>query len=180
MSIRSTWRALGAAVLVATALLAAGCGSSKNSQTTTISTADWANGVCGAAVTYQASLTDAVTSLTGNLSKSGLQDVADQVKSATDTFISTTKDLGKPNTTDGQQAKQTLDTLASGLDKDVSTIKDAATNGVVSGIPAITSALTTAQSQITTAFNDLKGLDPAGELGTAFSQAPPCASFTGS
>ena len=170
-----------AALGVAVALLATGCGSSKkNTTTTTSSTVDWANSVCGAADTYGSSLTDAAKSLTGNPSKSGLQDAADQVKSATDTFVSTIKGVGKPNTQSGEQAKATLDTLATQLDADSSTIQGATGEGLLSGVAAATGALATAQTQIKTAFNQLKALDAKGELGQAFSQASSCSSLTSS
>jgi hypothetical protein len=170
-----------AAGLAATAILAAGCGSKSSTTTeTTSSTVTWANGVCGAAVTYEAALKSAAKSLASSPSKSGLQAAADQVKTATNTFVSTTKGLGKPDTSAGQQAKQTLDTLSTGLNKDVSTIENASGGGVIAGIPVITTALTTAQSQITTAFTQLKGLDAKGELSNAFSQASSCSSFTSS
>ena len=163
---------------MAAALLAAGCGSSKSSQPPT--TADWANGVCSAVTTYTKSLKDAAQTLTGNVSKAGLQDAADSVKSATDTFVSDTKSLGKPNTNAGQQAKQTLDTLSSQLKTGESTIEDAAGTGLLQGAAAVTAALATAQTQVTTAFNELKGLDAKGELSQAFSQASSCSSLTSS
>jgi hypothetical protein len=167
--------------LAATALLAAGCGSKSSTTTeTTSSTVTWANGVCGAASTYEASLKSTAKSVPSDLSKSGLQNAANQVKTATDTFVSTTKALGKPDTTAGQQAKQTLGTLGTELNNDVNTIEDAASGGVIAGIPAITSALATAQTQISTAFTQLKGLDAKGELSDAFSQASSCSSFTSS
>jgi hypothetical protein len=176
-----TARILAVSVLATTALLAAGCGSSKNAATTTtISTVDWMNGLCSAASTYRTSVTDAAKSFSSNPSKASLQDAADQVQSATDTFVSTTKSLGKPNTSAGQQAKATVDTLTSGLTEDASTIEDAAGKGVIAGLPVITQTLTTAKSQVTTAFNELKGLDATGELGDAFSQATSCAALTSS
>lgn len=176
-----TMRILSVAVLSAAVLLAAGCGSSKNAATTTtMSTVDWMNGVCTAASTYRTSVTDAAKSFTSSPSKASLQDAADQVKSATDTFASTTKALGKPNTSSGQQAKATLDTLTAGLNKDASTVEDAAGKGLIAGLPVITATLTTAKTQVTTAFNELKGLDPKGELGDAFSQAASCTALTSS
>jgi hypothetical protein len=173
-------RTLGAAVVVAVALLAAGCGSSKSAGTTTTSsTVEWANSVCSAVATYKGSLTDATKSLTGNISKSGLQDAADQVKSATDTFVSTTKSLGKPDTEAGKQAKTTLDTLSSQLDADVSAVQSATGSGVLAAVSSISATLVTAQKQITTAFDQLQGLDAKGELSDAFSQASACSSLTG-
>ena len=60
-----------------------------------------------------------------------------------------------------------------------STIKSASDSGLLSGISTASATLATAQKQITTAFDQLKGLDPKGELGDAFSQASSCSSFTG-
>jgi hypothetical protein len=173
-------RFLGAAVVVVLTIFAAGCGSNKSADTTTTSsTVDWANGLCSAVSTYQASLTSAAKSLTGNLSKSGLQAAVDQAKTATDTFVTTTKNLGKPDTDAGKQAKTTVDTLSSQLDDDINTIKSASGSGLLTGISTATATLATAQKQITTAFDQLKGLDPKGELGDAFSQASSCSSLTG-
>jgi hypothetical protein len=167
--------------MVATAtLLAAGCGSgSKDAQTSTqvSATVDWAGGLCSALTTYTTSVTDAANTLTGNLSKSGVQDAATSIKSATDTFVSDTKGLGKPDTSAGQQAKDTIDTLGTNLDKDMSTIQDATGSGLLKGASTITATLATVQSQITTAFDELKGLDAQGELSQAFSDAPSCASL---
>ena len=129
--------------------------------------------------TYQASLTAAAKSLTGNLSKAGLQHAADQAKTATDTFVSTTKGLGKPDTDSGKQAKATLDTLSSQLDADVSAVKSASESSLLTGISTASATLVTAKDQITTAFDQLKGLDPKGELGDAFSQASSCSALTG-
>ncbi len=168
------------AVLAAIVVLAAGCGSSNKSaetSTQTSATVEWAGGLCSALTTYTTSLTAAATKLTGNLSKSGVQDAADSVKSATETFVSDTKGLGKPETSSGQQAKDTIDTLSTNLNKDVSTIQDAAGSGLLKGASTITTTLTTVQSQITTAFNQLKGLDAKGELSQAFSDAPSCSSL---
>jgi hypothetical protein len=173
-------RLLGAAAAVALAVFAAGCGSNKSAGTTTTSsTVDWANGVCSAVSTYQASLTAAAKSLTGNLSKTGLQDAADQAKKATDTFVSTTKGLGKPDTDSGKQAKATLDTLSSQLNADATAVKSASESSLLTGISTASATLVTAKKQITTAFDQLKGLDPKGELGDAFSQAASCSSLTG-
>ena len=173
-------RAAAAAATAVVALLAAGCGSNKSADTTTTtSTVDWANSVCGAVSTYQGSLTSAASSLTGNLSKSGLQNAVDQAKTATDTFVSTVKGLGKPNTTDGAQAKSTIDTLSTQLDDDLNTIKSISGSSLLEGVSTASATLVTAQKQITSAFDQLKGLDPKGELGDAFSQASSCSSRTG-
>jgi hypothetical protein len=162
-------------LLAAVVLAATACGSKDSAPSTT---ADWAGGVCSAITTYKTALTDTATSVKSNPSKSGLQDAANAAKSATDTFVSDVKGLGKPDTTAGQQAKDTIDTLSTNLNKDISTIEDAAGTGGLQSISVIAGALATAQTQLKSAVSTLKGLDTQGELSSAFKQAPSCASLT--
>ena len=168
------------ALVVVVAALTAGCGSKKP-----MTTAEWANGVCSAVSTWKDSLTSAAEPLTsGNISKDSLQSAADDAKSATDTLQSDLKDLGKPNIEAGQQAQDQINTLASDLQADVDTIKNA-TNGA-SGVSGIASAVTTAKTtvstmktQVSSTFTSLKQLDAKGELTTAFQQADSCQQLTG-
>jgi hypothetical protein len=164
------------AVLIgAVALLAAGCGSDKSSESN--STTDWANGFCSAVTTYRQSVTEAADSLKDNVSQSGFTDATNEVQKATDTFVDTIKGLGKPDTDAGGQAKTTVDTLSGQLQSDLDTVKNASDQGLVQSLSVVTTALATAQTQITTAFNDLKGLDAQGELSDAFKQASSCDSL---
>ena len=99
-----------AVTIVSVALLAAGCGGSKSSSggTTTTgatSTETWANNLCLAITTYKTSLGNVVTSVTASPSATGIKNGATQAETATTTFISTVKGLGKPNTSSGQQAQ---------------------------------------------------------------------------
>jgi hypothetical protein len=164
-----------AAFVVALALLAAGCGSDKSSEPD--STTDWANSLCSAITTYRTSVTDAVNSFKDNVSKEGLDDAANKVKDATESFLDETKSLGKPNTDAGDQARATLDTLSDQLNSDLDTVKAADGTGLVQSLSTVTGALATAQTQIQTAFNQLKGLDAQGELSDAFEQASACESL---
>ena len=167
------------ALVVVVAALTAGCGSKKP-----MTTAEWANGVCSAVSTWKDSLTSAAEPLTsGNISKDSLQSAADDAKSATDTLQSDLKDLGKPNIEAGQQAQDQINTLASDLQADVDTIKNA-TNGA-SGVSGIASAVTTAKTtvstmktQVSSTFTSLKQLDATGDLTTAFQQADSCQQLT--
>ena len=72
----------------------------------TTSVSDWANGVCTAVTTYTQSLTDAASSLKSNVSKDGVQAATDQIKTATDTFTSDVKGLGKPKTDAGDRRRR--------------------------------------------------------------------------
>jgi hypothetical protein len=163
-------------------LVVAGCGSSnKSAQTTstqTSATVNWASGVCSAVTTYRTALTSAAHSLTSNPSKAGFQNAANEATSATNTFVSATTSLGKPNTNAGAQASQTLHSLNASLRKDVNDITAAKGESVAQRLATATAALTSAKSQVTAAVSDLKGLDAKGELGNAFSQAPSCSSLT--
>ena len=157
------------------ALLGAACGSDKSSHSD--STTDWANGFCSAVTDYRQSLTHAVNSLRDNVSQPGFQDAAKEVQKATDSFVKATRSLGAPNTDAGKQAKTTLDTLSSELNSDLGTVKAAGGAGLVQGLSTVTSALALVQTQVKSAFNQLKALDARGELSDAFNQASACASL---
>jgi hypothetical protein len=168
-------------VLAAAALLAAGCGSSnKNNTTTTSPTVTWASGLCTAITTYQKSLTTIANNTAKlALSKSALQQAVTQAKDATDTFVSTVKGLGTPQTTAGADAKKTVDTLATQLQDGADKIAAASSGSTLNTISVVSSTLITAQDQLKTAITQLKQLDAKGELQSAFKQAPACANVSG-
>ena len=85
------------AALAACALLAAGCGSSDNSDTTP--TTEWANGLCTSITTWKTEITSIVDSLKGgNLSQDSLAAAVDDADEATRNFTSSLKSLGRPDT----------------------------------------------------------------------------------
>jgi len=164
------------------AALAAGCGGSSSSDTS--STTDWANGLCSAITTWTTSLKSATDSLKGgNISKESLQGAADDVTSATDTFVDDLKGLGKPDTQAGQQAKDSVDKLAGELKSDVSGIEDAVSgvssvSGALAALPTVSASLSSMSSQFKSTFSELQQLDAKGELQDAFQQADSCKSLT--
>lgn len=166
----------GAALtIVAVALAVSGCGSSKKETSPAVA---WADGVCSAVTTYKTSLeTTATIVKKGTFSKSALNDAADSVKNATETFVTTVKDLGAPDTPSGQTVKKTIDDLASSLQEAAQTIQDATSGSALSAVSTVSTALVTAQSQIATALDQLKKADAKGELHDAFSKAPSCSAF---
>ena len=165
------------ALVLVLVVLAAGCGS-KSSQPT--STADWADGVCSAFTTWKSSITSSADSLKGgDLSQDSLQSTADDMKSATETLESDLKDLGKPDTQAGQQAKDSLDQLSSDLKTDTDSIQTAVDgvsdlSGVASAIATVSTTFATMQSQVISTFNSLEQLDAQGELQSAFEQSSAC------
>ncbi len=177
---QSTRLALGAVVACLAALLvASGCGSTDKS--TTPQAVTWADGVCSAVTTYKSALGDTAATLKGGqLSKSAVHDAVKSVQSATQDFTATLRDVGKPGTTAGAQAKATLDGLASDLQKNAQTIRESTSGTALSAASVTSTTLLTAQSQVTAAFDKLTALDPKGELHDAFSKAQSCSSLEAS
>lgn len=169
---------VGAALVVA----AAGCGSKSSSSSATDT---WASGLCSAVTTYQAALTSAGSTLkAGGVTKTSLQSTANDVSSATDTFVSTVKGLGKPQTTAGAQARQSVDTLSSELQKDVDSMAAAtadlsSVSGVLTAVSTVGTALAGAGTQISETWHGLQQLDAKGELTKSFSSADECKSLDG-
>ena len=169
-------------VVVSVVFLAAGCGSSGDSTTTTTTSASatktWASGVCTSLTTWQDAIKSAAGSLKSDPTKSGLQTAADDAKSATQTLASDLKGLGKPDTPSGQQAKDSLDQLATSLQQNVATIENAVTgasgiSGVIAAVSSATVTLATMGTEVKTTVADLQGLDAKGELTSAFTSSAP-------
>ena len=176
-------RALSVALILVLALVAAGCGSKKSSDSS--STADWVSGVCTSITTWKNSVTAAGESLQGgDLSKASLQSAADDAKEATDTLESDLKGLGKPDTESGQQAKDLVDQLATDLNADIDSLKQTADNasglGVIAAAAAAATTLGTMRTQLTTTLDSLQQLDTKGELQSAFEQSSACKPYSSS
>ena len=186
---KSSPRANLIAVVALPALIAAGCGSSGGSTTSTTTTTTsasatetWASGVCTSITTWQAALKSAASSLKSNPTKNGLQTAGDDAKAATDTLASDLKGLGKPDTQVGQQAKTSLDQLATSLQHNVATIENAVSGasglgGALKAVPTVTATLATMETQVKTTVTNLEGLGATGELKTAFASSSACKSL---
>jgi hypothetical protein len=166
------------------AVLAAGCGGGGGGSSETESPQDWADGVCSAINTWTDSLKSAGQSLSGgNLSENSLNSAASDLQDSTAQLKDDLGSLGKPDLDSGDKAKDTVDTLSNniqdGVDKIDGAIKDAKNGGnLVNALSTVTSTISTMGSQVQTAFNDLKGLDPTGELKSAFENASSCKTLT--
>lgn len=176
-------RTCAALILVLSAVvLSAGCGSKKQPDSTTA----WANGLCTAVTTWKTSVTNAAEPLkNGNLSKSSIQSAGNELQDATNTFVSSVKKLGKPNTASGAQAQQAVDKLSQEIQDGTQKISAAAkgVTGVSDSLGAISTAtatLSTMATEVSSTFTTLQGLDPKGELKTAFNQADACKSLRAS
>ncbi|HEX4520210.1 MAG TPA: hypothetical protein VH063_11580 [Gaiellaceae bacterium] len=168
--------------VLAAVVLAAGCGGSKKADPAT----DWANSLCTAINTWKASVNSTADSLQGgNLSKSSIQSAGNDVQDATNTFVSSLKKLGKPNTQSGDQAKQSVDELSQQIHDGSQKISDevkgiTGVSSAFSAIPVVTSTLQTMGNEISATYTTLKGLDTSGELQTAFDKADSCKSLRSS
>lgn len=165
-------------LLAVVSLVAAGCGGSKKPQTA----AEWANSFCSSVSTWKTSLTTAKNDFTASPSKDSLKQAADDVNSATNTLSSDIKSLGKPPTSDGAKAQQQIDQLSTEVQQTKDTIKTATksvTNlsNALNAASIVTSNLQKLKEEATTSFNQLKQLNPGGELETAFKQSSSCQSL---
>lgn len=163
--------------VVATTLLAAGCGGNSGDEST--SPADWANNLCSALVSWSTSVRSAASSLKGNVTERSLKSSSDDVTKATAKLEDDLKGLGKPDTEAGQKAKETVDTLTDQLKTDVAEIDKAVNgasgaSGVLRAVSTVSSTLVTVGDQVRTAFTDLGQLDAGGELERAFKNAEAC------
>ena len=166
------------AVLV---LLAAACGGGGGSPTTSTaaggtSAEAWASGVCSSFTTWKDSLESIKTDVTTQPSESQIRQAGRDFDSATKTLTHSLKQLGTPDTAQGQAAKKSLDTLVTTLDNGMHKIDDAlsSSGSVLSQISTISATLATTASELKLAGANLNQLAPSGELKQAFHKAGAC------
>jgi len=176
------WIAIGA--VAAAAAVAAGCGGDDTKDVS--ATTEWAGGVCTALVTWKDAVAGAGDSLEGgNLSTDAVKSAAGDIEDATGTLADDLKALGRPDTEAGQQAEDTITTLADDLSGEADTIRNTVdeVSGVSDALQAastVSSTLKTMGEQVGSAVSELEALDGAQELRDAFEQADSCKSLTGS
>ena len=170
------------------ALSAAACGGGGSNPTTSTATGgtsaeQWANGICSSFTTWKKSLQSIQTSVTSQPSKSALKTAATQVESATETLAQSLKQLGKPDTAQGEAAKQNLDALANTLQSGMTQLKTTLNNapsgaaGTLAQISALTATLTSLANKLKLAGVNLQNFAPSGELEQAFHQASACQKY---
>lgn len=176
------------ALLLALAVLAAGCGGGDDSGSETsgvTATSEWADGFCTAITSWTDALQEATSGLTdtSSLSRQSLEDTANQVKEATQGLVSDLRDLGAPDTESGQEVKSAIDQLADTLDAEVGDIEETV-QGIsgLADIPGAVSSLSASFKAMSDAFSStmeaLENADAKGELQTAFESSPSCDKLT--
>ena len=189
---RTTWmangrsRLLGVVAVAVVVLAAAACGSGGSNTTTTAGTTSaeqWSTGVCSSVTTWKNSLHSIQTSVTSQPSKSQLQKAAQEVASATETLAQSLRQLGKPDTAQGEAAKQNLGALANTLQSGMTQLKTtlskapSGTAGTLSQISALTATLTSLSYKLKLAGTNLQNFAPDGELKQAFQESSACKAY---
>jgi membrane protein implicated in regulation of membrane protease activity len=164
-------------LLVVLALFLGACGGDDES-----ASEEYANGVCSSLNTWVTDIQETVQSLTDAglaVSREDIQTAFDQSTEATDTLVQDLEALGPPETEDGQEAERELEGLATQLRQQLDVIREAIESG--GGLTAIAATVSTAvaaaANAVETTYQDLHGLDPAGELGDAFEGSDDCESL---
>jgi hypothetical protein len=175
-------RRIAIALALGSLLVTAGCGGSSSNES---SAEDWAGGLCSALTTWTSSVKSAANSLKGNPSEDGLKSAAGDIKSASDTLVGDLKDLGKPDTKAGQDAKDAVEQLSSEVHDDVQEMQSTVDNvsgaqGVLAAASSVSATLSKMGNQINSAASKLDSADPSGELKQAFRDSPACKSLTSS
>jgi hypothetical protein len=170
-------------IVVALALVAAGCGSDSSSGAD--ATEEWAGGLCSALSTWSDSVQAVGTTLqdTSSLSVDAVRGAIQDVIDATATLASDVEELGSPDTDAGQEAEQTISGLADTLQQDAATLEQAlegssGATGLLENISTITTTLASMGNAVGQAFTELEGLEAADELRSAFENAESCSDIT--
>lgn len=162
------------ALAIVTAFLLVGCGGSDES-----ASESYANDVCSSFNTWVSSLTETTNTLKDeglSISKDDIRTALDDAGAATDLLVTNVKDAGPPESEDGDKAKSELQTLTNQLEHQIDVVKDAVASGgsTLSLVSTVTTAISTAASDVQATFNELDNLDPAGELSDAFKNSDDC------
>ena len=159
--------------MLAAALLT-GCGGDDGPP----SASEWADSLCSALGDWTSSLTSAAESVTAAPSQESVESAVNDVEGATQQLVDDVEDLETPDLESGQEAEQSVDELSDSLSAEVEKVKETAENATLGNISqsvsAISASFTTMREQISTEFTKLEGLDPGGELRTAFEEADSC------
>jgi hypothetical protein len=172
-------------LVVGLSVLAAGCGGGGGSSNDESSPQDWASGLCTALTDWTNSVKAAGNSLRGNISEDSLKTAASDIEDASNSLVSDLKDLGKPDTKSGQDAKDAVDTLADEVKGDVKEMQDDVDNvsgaqGALTAAQSLSATISKMATQIGSTARALDQADPSGELKQAFQDAPACKSLTSS
>jgi hypothetical protein len=173
---------VAAAVLV---FSVAACGGGGNTTTAAggVSAEQWANGVCSSFTTWKTSLESAKNEVTSQPSPSQLRKAGRQIERATETLAQSLRQLGTPDTAQGEAAKKNLDTLATNIDSGLNKLKQTLNSsssgvaGTLAQISTISATLSGMAADLKLAGSNLMNLAPGADLEQAFHQASACQAY---
>jgi hypothetical protein len=166
---------LRAALLAVVVLAVAGCGGDSEPS----ASEDYANKVCSSFSTWLTDVQSTVQTVTDaglGTTKDDLQSAVDDVGDSTDKLGEDLEAAGAPETEDGQKAASEVENLMSQLREQLATIQAALDSnaGILSIASTVSTAVSTAFQDLESTYENLKGLDPAGELRDAFENSDDC------
>jgi hypothetical protein len=167
------------AVLIATlVLVAAGCGGDDESSGST-ETATWAADFCTAVTTWKDERERIANEFDdpSALSADSIRQAVEDMDAATQTFVDDVRALGSPETESGQDAEDSVETLADTFETERTDIQDSVEDvSSFSDIPAAISAIGTSLTAMSDALgNTIRAVDNvSGELKQAFQDADEC------
>lgn len=170
------------AALLLTLATTSACNDSADQEDEQSATEAWAGQVCSTAGDWLAAISDAQATLTdtANLSADSLRGAFDGVVDATDALITELGDLGPPDTEAGDEAADQLSTLSGQLDEQRTAISAATEQSagsmqdLLSQVSTVTGAIAAMLTDVSTAVDNLGGLDGADELEKAFQDSSAC------
>lgn len=161
--------------VLALAVTLAGCGGDGDDSS---ASDDYANSVCGQLSMWVADQQDTLNSLrdTGlSITKEDLRAAVGDVRDSTEVMVSDLRGLDPPETDEGQKAKSELDSLGTTLTEQIDSVQQALNGdtGVVALASTVTTALSTAATEVKSTLDELENLD-SGELKDAFQNSDDC------
>ena len=171
--------------LVAALALATGCGGSAGElqpQPQQSSPEAWADDVCSTVATWKGAIEHSQLLLSdpARLSPKLVRHALDFAADATRAFITDLQKLGPPDTEAGQAAEEQLTTLSGQLQEQADvvtgTLEKSSANlqELLAQLSAVTGALSTMVTDASTAVDNIRQLDGADELESAFKDSPTC------
>jgi len=187
---RRARRHLGRLALVAALALAAGCGGSEGDQAQEspdgASAEAWATDVCTTVSTWKGAIehSQAMLGDPATLSPKLVRHALDFAADATRAFITDLQKLGPPDTEAGQAAEEQLTTLSDQLQEQADVVTGALEKSsanlqeLLAQLSDVSGALSTMVTDTSTAVDNIRQLDGADELESAFKDSPTCQKLT--
>jgi len=177
---RARRTALAAVATVSLALSVAACGGGGKTTTSVgvsgTTPVEWASSLCSSFTIWKNSLEKTKTDFTSQPSESQLRKTGRDIDRATKTLTQSLKQLGPPDTAQGEAAKLSLDMLATSFENGMNKIDQdlKSGDGLMLQVASIGTTLTKMASSLKLAGANLKQLAPTAELQQAFRQAGAC------